>query len=171
MTMQIARHCRAFSMVEMMITVTILGIIGALAAPMLSPNATTKLRSAATVLAADLDACRADSIAHGEDPRLIVFDTVAEAYHIAASSDPDTPLPHPTSGGDYTVTFGSADTAQLNGVTIQSVSVGGDDQLGFEIYGQLDQAANATITLEADGVTITLTLDAATGEVTIGELQ
>lgn len=158
-------------MVEMMITVTILGIIGALAAPMLSPNDTTKLRSAASILAADLDACRAESIAHGEDPRLIVFNTTTETYHLATSSDPGTPLAHPTSGGDYSVHFGSTDTAQLEGVTIRSASVGGDNQLGFGIYGQLDQAGNATITLTAGNANITLTLDAATGEVTIGELQ
>lgn len=158
-------------MVEIMITVTILAIIGALAAPMLSPNHTTKLRSAASLLAADLDACRAESIAHGEDTRVIVFDTDAEAYHLAPSSDPNTPLDHPTSGGEYTVQFGITETAQLKGVTIQSVSVGGDDQLGFGIYGQLDQTTDATITLESGGITLTLTLDAATGEVSIGELQ
>lgn len=154
-----------------MITVSIIGIIGALAAPMLRPPHTTKLRSAAALLAADLDACRAASIAHGEDPRLIVFDTATETYHIAASSDPDTPLAHPTSGGDYTVRFGTDDTAELEGVTLQSISVGGDSQLGFGIYGQLDQATDATITLTAGNANITLTLDAATGEITIGELH
>lgn len=154
-----------------MIVITVMGIIGALAAPMLRPNHATKLRAAASILASDLDACRAESVAHGEDPRLIVFDTDNHTYHLAPTSDPATPITHPTLGGDYTVTFGTADTAQLDGVTIQSVSVGGDDQLGFELYGQLDQPTDATITLASGTTTITLTLDAPTGEVTIGELE
>lgn len=165
------RRSAGFSLVEMMITVTILGIAGAMVMPMLRPNHDAKLRSAASLLAADLDACRAEAVAHGEDPRLIVFDTTAHAYHLAASSDPDTPINHPTSGGEYIVRFGTTDTTQLSGVTIQSVSVGGDDQLGFGIYGQLDQPTDATITLASGGATITLTLDAPTGEVTIGTLQ
>lgn len=165
------RRSAGFSLVEMMITVTILGIAGAMVMPMLRPNHDAKLRSAASLLAADLDACRAEAVAHGEDPRLIVFDTTAHAYHLAASSDPDTPINHPTSGGEYIVRFGTTDTTQLSGVTIQSVSVGGDDQLGFGIYGQLDQPTDATITLASGGSTITLTLDAPTGEVTIGTLQ
>ena len=160
-----------FSLVEIVITVTILGIVSALALPLLQPNHTTQLRSAAGVLASDLDHCRAESIAHGEDLRLVVFDTVGETYFLAAASDPTTPLPHPITGVEHTTEFGAADVAQLSGVTLQSVSVGGDDQLGFGLYGQLDQASDATITLEAGGTTITLTIDAASGEVTIGPLQ
>lgn len=171
MARQFPRTRLGFSLVELMITVTILGIIGALAAPMLTPNDTTKLRAAASILAADLDACRAGSIAHGEDPHVIVFDTTNHAYHLAAASDTNTPIAHPSNGGGYTIDFGTGDTSQLNGVTIQSVSVGGDDQLGFGLYGQLDQPTDATITLAAGGATVTLTLDAPSGEVTIGPLQ
>lgn len=165
------RRTAGFSLVEMMITVTVLGIAGALVMPMLRPNDAAKLRGAAAILAADLDACRAESVAHGEDTRLVVFNTSTAGYHLAAASDPDTALAHPMGGGDYTVRFGTADTSELAGVTIQSVTVGGDDQLGFGIYGQLDQATDATIVLASNGATVTLTLDAATGEVTIGELQ
>lgn len=162
---------RGTSLIELMTVISVMAIVGAIVVPALSGTKGSKLRSAAAILAADLDAARAESIAHGEDPRVMVFDTATNTYHLAAASDNATPLTNPVSGLPYRVSYGSSDTTQLKNVTIQSVSLGGDNVLGFGLYGQLDQTADATITLECDGATITVTLDAASGEVTIGDLQ
>ena len=43
-----------------------------------------------------------------------------------------------------------------------------DHELGFGLYGQLDQAAAATITLGCGGKTIVITVDATSEEATIG---
>ena len=161
---------RAFSLVEVLIVVMILGIVAALAAPMFGDVNTSKLRAAAQILAADLAFAQAESITHGQDTRVVVFDTTDHAYHLAANSDTATALTNPVGGGDYRVTFGSGSAHALDGVQITAVSVGGDDTLGFGMYGNLDQGADATVTLSIDGQSITVTLDADTGESSIGDL-
>jgi len=107
-------------MLEMMIVVGILGIIGALAVPMFSATDATRLTSAANVLAADIDAARAESIAHAEDVRMLVFDADTITWHIAAASDTATPINHPDKGLPYSRSFGSGALDQLEGVTVFS---------------------------------------------------
>ena len=163
-------HPAGFSLVEVMIVVTVLGIIGAIAAPMLTPNDATKLRAAASILAADLDACRAESIAHSEDPRAIVFDTDNNTYHLAAVSDTDTPLTNVSNATPYTVTSGRGDTEHLNGVTILAAGTGDDDRITFGVYGQLEELTDSVIYLQAGDSNIPIFIDNASGEVTIGDL-
>lgn len=167
---------RGVSMLEMMIVVAVLGIIGAMAVPMFSATDATRLASAASVLAADIDAARAESIAHSEDMRLLVFDNDNVTWHIAAVSDTTTPINHPDTGLPYTRTLGSGAMQQLQGVTIDSydldtASETNDNKLGFGIYGQTDQTSDPTITLRSGVNVLTLTINATTGEVAIGQVN
>lgn len=155
-----------------MIVVAVLGIVAAIAAPMFSATEMTKLTSAAGVLAADIDAARAESIAHAEDPRVIVFDDDGVTWYIAASSDTTTPINHPDTGLPYTRTLGVGSLRELGQVSVtgyqlDTSSETDDNKLGFGIYGQTDQTSDATITLGAGGVSLTLTIAASTGEVII----
>lgn len=162
-------------MLEMMIVVGILGIIGALAVPMFSATDATRLTSAANVLAADIDAARAESIAHAEDVRMLVFDADTITWHIAAASDTATPIDHTDTGLPYSRSFGSGALDQLEGVTVFSYDLDAasetdDNKLGFGIYGQTDQTTDPTITLASNNLRLTLTINANTGEVTIGNI-
>jgi len=163
-------------MIELMIVVAVLGIIGAMAVPMFSATDATRLTSAASVLAADIDAARAESIAHSDDTRLIVFDNNDLTWHLAAASDTTTPINHADTGLPYSRTLGTSALQQLQGVTIESydldtASETNDNKLGFGIYGQTDQTRDATITLRSGQNRLTLTVNASTGEVTIGQVN
>lgn len=163
-------------MLELMIVVAVLGIIGAMAVPMFSATDATRLTSAAQVLAADIDAARAESIAHSEDTRMLVFDDDDLTWHIAASSDPTTPISHADTGRPYLRSFGVSELKQLQGVTIDSYDLDSasemnDNKLGFGIYGQTDQTTDPTITLRSGDNILTLTINATTGEVTIGQVN
>lgn len=154
-----------------MIVVTILGIAAAIVVPTLGNTAPTRLRGAAQLLAADLAYAQIESLSHGDDPRVIVFDTAANTYHIAATSDTTIPITNPIGGVPYLVDYGAGRAAHLADVTISAVSLDGDSELGFGIYGQTDQSTDATITLAAGTSSVTLTVDPSTGEVTIGDIQ
>ena len=155
---------QAFTMVEVLIVVVILGITASLAVPMFQDSATTQLREAASLVAADLDAARIDSLSHADDPRIVVFEPVARRYYVAGASDPATPVDNPFDHLPYRVTFGKGRATVLGQVGIGSVTVVGDDNtVAFGVYGQLDQATPAVIELTADGNRVTLTLDPATG--------
>ena len=163
-------------MLELMIVVAVLGIIGAMAAPMFSATDATRLTSAASVLAADIDVARAESIAHSEDLRFIVFDNDDRTWHIAAASDTTTPIDHPENGLPYRRTLGVSALQQLQGVTIDSYNLDtasetDDNKLGFGIYGQTDQTTDPTIILRSGVNVLTLTINATTGEVTIGQVN
>lgn len=158
-----------YTIVEMMIVLLIISIAASLVVPKLGEDAGTKLAEAARLLTADLGAAQIDSITHGDAPRIVVFDTDNHTYRIATVADPDTPVNNPIGNVPYTVTFGSGRARGLDGVTFSALTVGGDDQLGFGIYGQLDQAEDAVITLACDGSTITVTVQSSTGDVTISE--
>lgn len=163
-------------MLELMIVVAILGIIGAIAVPMFSATDATRLTAAASVLAADIDAARAESIAHSDDTRLLVFDNNDLTWHIAVASDTTTPINRTDSSLPYSRTLGSSALKQLRGVTVDSYSLDAasetsDNKLGFGIYGQTDQTTDATITLRSGDSVLTLTVNATTGEVTIGQVN
>lgn len=163
---------RAFTLIEVLLIVLLLAVTAALAAPMFSGDDATKLRAAAQVLIADLAFAQMESIAHGDDPRVVVFDTVNHGYYIAAESDDETPITNPVGNLPYQVRFGQGAAANWAGVTISTLELDDeDDILGFGIYGQLDQPDPAAITLSCNSSTITITLDPVTGEASVGEVQ
>lgn len=165
------KSAKGLTLVELVMVLAVIGIASALVVPTLGNTAMTRLQSAATLLVADLGAAQIESLAHSDDLRVFVFDTGTATYHIATASDTTTPINNAVSKNPYSVTFGQGRAQSLSGVNISSVSVGGDDQLQFGPYGQLDQATAATITLTAEGNSITITVDPVTGEATIGQIQ
>jgi len=90
---------------------------------------------------------------------------------IAAASDTSTAITHPVSHQPYVVQFGEGAVSHLNLVSLSSVSVGGDNRLQFEMYGQIDQAVPASIILAGDEKTITVTVAPLTGETSISNIN
>lgn len=162
------RSLRAYTLIEVMIVVFILGVVAAMALPMLGETRSARLQAAAELLAADVNFAQLDSVAHSDDPRLIVFNTASHSYYLATVSTPERPMTHPVGKGPYLVQFGVGRAAESAGVRIVALSVGGDDQLRFGTFGQLDQAAPATVTLGLDQLRQTVTIDPINAEVTIG---
>jgi len=155
----------------MMTVVIVLGIVAALAVPMFASTSASKLQGAASMLAADLAFAQVQSVAHGDDPRLLVFDNPNDTYYIAATSNPATPITNPIGGAPYLVNYVQGSASSLVNVTIDSYTLNGDDQLGFGIYGGLDQPTDASITLGCEGLSVTITVDANTGETSIGAIN
>lgn len=154
-----------------MLVISILAIVTALAIPQAGARDISRLRSAGQILAADLDHARMDSIAHGDDPRIVVFDPTNHGYHVAAASDPTTPLTHPTQGGAHAMTFGQGLYHDVAGVTLGTLEVDGDDRLGFDAFGSLDQTDEASIELNVGSRSLELRIDPSTGEVTLGDIR
>ena len=161
------RRCGGFTVVELLLVVTIAGIVAALVLPMMAETDATRLAAAARMLIADLGFAQVESIAHGDDPCVVVFDQVNGSYQVTRSSDTSTAITNPADNQPYVTRFGTGRAAELAGVTIQGHSLDGDDELGFGIYGQLDQATQATITLQAGTSTLTVQVDPTDGEASV----
>ena len=63
-----------FTLVEVLIVVMVIGIAAVVALPMLGDSHGTRLAAAARLLMADLAFAQVESIAHPDDPCVIVFD-------------------------------------------------------------------------------------------------
>ncbi|MCP4247272.1 MAG: prepilin-type N-terminal cleavage/methylation domain-containing protein [bacterium] len=157
----------AFTIVELLLVMVIAGIVAAMALPMVGDTDTTRLTGAARLLIADLGFAQVESIAHPDDPCVVVFDNGSDSYMVTHSSDTATAITNPADGKAYTTAYGTGRAAELTGVTIQSYSLNGDDELGFGTFGQLDQTTPATVTLAAGGSTITIQLDPTSGEASV----
>jgi prepilin-type N-terminal cleavage/methylation domain-containing protein len=157
----------AYTLVEVMIVVLLLGIVGALAIPMLRDSRDLRLRSAARMLAADIEFAQQESISHADDPRVVRFDAGNARYWIAPVSDPTTPITDPIRDEPFQVVFGTGRAAGLFDVTMSEIEVGGDTDLRFNSLGVPDQSTDATITLACGTMTLTVGVAASTGEVSI----
>ena len=156
----------AFTLIEVLIVVVMLGIVAALALPMTGAAGATKAIAAGRLLQADLEYAQHESIAHPDDPCLLKVDRTNQRYWIARASDVNTPIADPAGQGTFLVVFGGGRAHMLAGVTIDSYSLDGDNELRFDAFGQPDQTAAATVVLACDSVTMTLSVDPISGEVT-----
>jgi Tfp pilus assembly protein FimT len=157
------------TLVELMLIVAVVAIVAALVVPAIGQTGTMRLRQAAALLGADLDYAQLDSITHPDDPRLVVFEPNEHRYYIAASSSPAEPLTHPGDGTPYQTTFGQTRAAELSGVRILLANKD-TNRIAFGPYGQLEQAATATVILATETHAVTLTIDPTTGQTDIADI-
>jgi Tfp pilus assembly protein FimT len=165
------RRAAGVTLVELTVLIVILGVVANIAIPLMGSVASSQLRSASELLAADLAYAQIESIAHSDDPRVLVLEADGSGYSIAAVSDTTAPVTNPVGGGDYKVTFGIGRAGRMVGVSINATDIGDDDELGFGQYGQLDQDLDATLTVQLNDRSVGLTIEADTGEVTVSEIQ
>ena len=159
-----------FTLVEMLAVVVIMGILSALAIPMLGDTAQTKLVAAANQIAADIGYAQVESISHADDLRFMVFDINNNTYWIAPTSNTATPITNPVGNVPYRIQFGSGPNKQLAGVTLSSVSLNGDDRIRLGVYGELDQATPASITIACDVYQMTVTVEPSTGDISMSSI-
>ena len=160
-----------FTLVRVLIVVIVIGIVAALALPMLGQTHTTRLSAAARLLMADLAFAQTESITHPDDPCVVVFDQPANTYTVARASAPTTPITDPADDKPYVTQFGLGRAAELSAVTIGGYSLDGDDRIAFGPYGQLDQTTSASITLQSGAHTLTIQIDPVSGEAYLAGLR
>jgi len=154
---------RGFSLLEIIIATVILCIAGVMIIPMMSSASSTQIRSASNMVAADLEYAKSMAITKGQDFR-VFFNAATESYQI---QDQDGAIiSHPVKKGfDYEVNFSNDD--RLNKVGIDNVDFDSASTVTFDYLGSPDNGGD--ITLTADGVIVTITVEPVTGFVTISE--
>jgi type II secretory pathway pseudopilin PulG len=161
------RRAAGVTYVELVVVLVCMAVAALLLLPELSGQATTELQGAAEALVADMEYAQQQSMAHGDDCRVVVFDVANNTYSIAPASKPNVPIPHPVDRQPFVNRFGSGRCAHFKNVVIESCDVGGDAKLGFRPLGELDQSTPATIKLRRGKYRISVRLDPTTGESTV----
>jgi prepilin-type N-terminal cleavage/methylation domain-containing protein len=161
-------RCKGFTIIELLIVVVIIAIAAMAAIPLSSSAASTQVRSAAQMIAADLEYAKSMSISRGQSYS-VVFDEGAENYRILDQGS--NLIKHPVKKGfDYIVDF-SGDS-RLSKVDLVDADFDGTEIVKFDYLGSPYDGGNnplnsGSITLQAGGTTLTVNVEAVTGFITV----
>lgn len=158
---------RGFTVVEIMIVVVIIVIAAMTVIPLVGSAAGMQIRSAANMIAADLEYAKSMAISR-QKIYAVVFDKSAESYQI---EDPNGIIDHPVKKGfQYVVNFGS--DSRLNKVDIADVAFNATNAIKFDYLGSpydggYSPLNSGVVTLQANGTTITINVEPVTGFISI----
>lgn len=161
---------RAFTLVDLMMTVAVMGLCALVATSSWSPSERTRVISAAQLVAGDLEFARELSVSAPADLAVFRIDPGAAGYWVARTSATEKPVAR-IDGEPFAVTFGSGRHALLLGITL--VFKGGattpptGGMVTFDAFGRLASGVDAEITVSGAGGAATVAISAATGDVSV----
>jgi prepilin-type N-terminal cleavage/methylation domain-containing protein len=176
-----ARH--AFSLVELLIVVSLMGILAALALPSINPGTREELQATAQVVAGDLAYARSLAVANNSSYR-VRFELNRNRYILehsgsnpALNSLPEAPFRSPSDPAHQHI-FELADLPHLAGQNVRLLAVatpGGArlTEVEFRSMGETSQAAETIVWLAAGSGSetryIPIHINPVTGLATLGE--
>ncbi len=151
----------AFTLIEILVVVVIIAIAAMMAIPMMSSAGSMQVRSAANMIAADLEYAKSMAISRGQSFS-VVFNTAQESYEIRDESG--AVISHPVKKGfNYIVDF--QNDSRLDRVDIDTVDFNSGSAVEFDCLGSPD--SGGTITLRADEEIIIVNVEPITGFISI----
>lgn len=146
---------RAFTLIELVIVVLIMGIAAATAAPKFARSLRqSRLDAACLRIKADLNLARQTAISRSST-QSVQFTVGSSTYSLPGITHPD----HPS------LTYSVNLSGEPYEATVSAVSFGGSATLQFDRFGK--PSAGGTVTVTAGSSTKTLTVEATNGVVTI----
>ena len=153
---------RGFTVIEILIVLVIITIAALTAVPMMSSASSIQIRAASSMIAADLEYAKSMAISRGQNYS-VVFDQNADSYWI---EDLDGVILHPVKKGfNYLVDFRGDSRLNRVDITGASFSGGSPSTVTFNSMGSPD--SGGTVSLEAGGTTVTITVEPITGYISI----
>jgi type II secretion system protein H len=156
-----------FTLIELLVVVVILAIAAMVAIPMMSSAGSVQIRSAANMVAADLEYAKSMSISRGQ-AFAVVFDESTESYSVRDQAD--NVIMHPVKKGfTYVVDFRDK---RLNKVDIADADFDGTNKIKFDYLGSPYNGNNnplnsGFVRLQAAGIQVTITVEPVTGFISV----
>ncbi|HUU82229.1 MAG TPA: GspH/FimT family pseudopilin [Phycisphaerae bacterium] len=146
---------QAFSLIELVIVVSIIGVVAAIAAPRFANSiARQRAEGAAKRIAADLALARSQAITRSTS-QMVKFDLGSDSYVMAGVQHLD------RAASAYKVDL----SAEPYLAGLVSADFGGDDEVVFDFHGTPDSGGQVVI--KAGAWQKTVTLDPDTGKATV----
>ncbi len=160
----------AFTLVEVLIVLMILAVGAMLAVPMMTSAAGTQIRSAANMIAADLEYAKSMSISR-QQPYRVVFDENNETYQV---EDANGVVEHPVNKNSYVINFAADERFNKVNIYDADFDPGNECTVTFDYLGS-PCAGNGTTTalnsgsieLRAEGFTTIISVEPVTGYISI----
>ncbi len=160
---------KAFTLIEIVMVIVILGVLALLAAPRFADFYFIKLRSAAVKVVSDIRYTQQYALANHDDYK-IIFNTTNNTYDCQLVSD-SSYIKDPFTQGNLSVNFNT--DVQYKGIKINSATFGSGSTLRFNWQGIPQDSTGAaltsagTVNLTYQSRSITISVGPQTGLVTM----
>lgn len=159
------QHRRGFTLLELMVCVTILAVAAVVVTPMFRDGDRLQVVAAARILASDIELAQVMTISFPDQPVVVRFEPAESMYWLAYSFDPETPIYRAGTEEFYLVRMGVGRASAAAGVTMALEEID-DNTLAFNPQGGLmDFTAAPGIELSRTGSTIRLAIAPTTGRI------
>lgn len=154
---------RAFTMVEVLVALLLVGVIAAMATDLFSGGRHERVDAGVTLLEADMGYARSLAIANPADPVILRFASDGSGYHVARVSAPAEPLNGPN--GPLRVVFGQGRAAAAAGLAVSGDTV---REIRFGPFGGLmDPVPTLVVSMPDAPERATMVLDPLSGDATV----
>jgi prepilin-type N-terminal cleavage/methylation domain-containing protein len=158
---------RAFTLIEVLLVVAIIGLAGAIVVPQISGMGSLQIQAASRIIIADLVYAQNEAVAH-QAVRKLVFDTATNSYKL---TDADGNTLSATWKNDaaenYVVSL--SDDERFRRVTLASASFNNQPVIEFDPLGSPD--SGGTVELVSGTLRYRITVAAFTGRVTVAPVD
>jgi len=160
-----------FTLIEILIVIVILAIAAMTVVPMMSSAASMQIRSAANMIAADLEYAKSMAISRGQYFSVVFID--AKSYQIQDQNG--SVIPHPVQkGSDYIIDF--RNDGRLNRVDIVDADFDAANAITFDYLGSPYSGTetpsplnSGVVKLQGGSITKTITVEPVTGYISIAD--
>ncbi|MFW6059173.1 MAG: pilus assembly FimT family protein [Phycisphaeraceae bacterium] len=140
------RSTRAFTLIEVLVVVAIVGIAGAIVVPHMLASGTLGIQAAARTIIADTLYAQNDAVAD-QRPRRIVFHPDTDSYELTDANGNRLDVQWRTGGGeDYAVSF--QQDGRFRGVEIVSADFDGESYVEFDELGAPNAGGSVLIAFQ-----------------------
>lgn len=167
--MRIKPHRRAsgYTLIEILLVITIIGIVGGIVVPQILVTGQMGVQAATRIVISDLMYAQNEAIAR-QQPISVVFDPNNERYRLTDGTDT---IGVGWKGGDaasgnYVVDF--SDDKRFRQVDIASANFGGETTITFDDLGT--PSSGGVIRLVYNGETYEISMSDFTGRITVSKL-
>ncbi|MEM7228247.1 MAG: type II secretion system protein, partial [Planctomycetota bacterium] len=115
--------CRAFTLIEMLMVISIMAMTVVMVLPMVSSDTQPRLRAASVVLRSDIEMAQVLTSSNPTTPVVVHFAADGSGYHLAYRSAPKVPIVRSDTGEPYDEKIGVGRLTSAEGVTISLTDV------------------------------------------------
>ncbi len=155
-----------FTLIEVMMTITILVLVSVLVLPSFTNDARSRLMAATGILSSDIELAQVMTLSNPGSPIVLYFDPASSMYRLAHQATPNTAILRADTTEPYEVFFGRGRAVGAEGVTIALTDLPGSTLSFNEVGGILDPTTNPVITFSLGGRWSRLTIAPTTGLIT-----
>lgn len=156
---------RAFTLLELLVTVVIAATLAAIVSPMFSDDSRLRVMAASSIVASDIELAQVMTISRPDKPVVVSFDADGATYWLAYASSPGTALTLAGATEPYEVTLGEGRARGAAGVALAIADMT-SDRIAFAAHGGLiDFTTTPLVKLTSGERGIQLAVTPATGSI------